>query len=70
MITYIVSFTFKMMTPYCQQYSVVKTQAHLRLMKVIIDYTEQQFSLPKYQYCWLWVTGQATMITVGKLALV
>lgn len=41
MITYIVSFTFKMMTPCCQQYSVVKTQAHLRLMKVIIDYTEQ-----------------------------
>lgn len=51
MITYIPSSTFKMMTPCCQQFFLVKAQAHLRLIKAVIDYAEQEFNLSKYQYC-------------------
>lgn len=69
MVTYIILSTFKMVTPYCQQCFVVKTQAPVRLIQVT-DYAEQEFNPSMYQCCWLWVSGQVTMITIGKLALV
>lgn len=66
MITYTISSTFKMMAPYYQQSFLVKKQAHLRFMTTLTMQNRSSI----FQSISNRETGQATMITVGKLALV